>query len=299
MNNAHPGLPEFEYVKPASLKEASKFLAEHAGEARPFSGGTDMFVRLRDGFFKETKFMVDVKGLDGTNEIMFDPKKGLTIGAAISMNRVVAHPEIQKVYPLLAEAARTVASFQLRSRATIVGNICNASPAGDTIGACLVYDGYLNVHGVDGFYTLPLDSFFKGPGKTTLKPGDVVVSVGFPIPAKDHAGRYIKLGRNRLSDLSVVGVTAFVSEDKTIPSGYRFRLALASVAPVPFVPAAAEKILAEKPFSEEVAAEAGQAAMDAITPIDDTRGSARYRKYMVRNLVRQALMDAWSRHNKA
>jgi carbon-monoxide dehydrogenase medium subunit len=119
MINPHPGLPELEYVKPASLAEASKFLAEHEGKARPFSGGTDCLVRLRDGVLK-LDYMVDIKGLDGTREISFDSKKGLTIGAAVTMNRVASYPDVLKHYPNLAEAARSVASYQLRNRATII-----------------------------------------------------------------------------------------------------------------------------------------------------------------------------------
>ena len=153
---AHPGLPEFDYVKPKSLAEASQFLADHAGISRPLCGGTDTFVRLRDGAWKENKYLVDIKGLDGTRELIFDPVSGLTVGAAVNMNRISAFPQVREHYPLLAEACDTVAAYQLRSRATVVGNICNASPAGDTIGACLLYNGVLNVHGVDGIRQEPL-----------------------------------------------------------------------------------------------------------------------------------------------
>ena len=104
MINPYPGLPEFDYVKPDSLAEASQFLAAHAGEARPLMAETDIFVRMRDRV----------------------------------MNQVIASPDVKNCYPLLAEAAAKVASYQLRTRATIVGNICNASPAGDTIGACIL-----------------------------------------------------------------------------------------------------------------------------------------------------------------
>ncbi|MEW5956378.1 MAG: xanthine dehydrogenase family protein subunit M [Chloroflexota bacterium] len=289
-----PGLPEFDYIKPTSLAEASKFLAEHSGQARPFMGGTDTFVRMRDGFWKE-KYIVDVKNLDGMSEITFDPATGLTIGASVNMNRVVASPEVQAHYPLLAEAAHSVASYQLRSRATIAGNICNASPAGDTIGACLVLDGILRVHGVDGVRQEPLSTFFRGPGQTVLKPGDIVTAVSFPLPPAGYAGAYIKLGRNALSDLAIVGVTALGYPDSTAASGYRFRLALASVAPIPLRATPAEAILAGKPITGEVIAEAAQAAMDACTPIDDVRGSARYRKFMVRNLTKKALLEVWAK----
>ena len=297
MINPHPGLPELEYVKPASLAEASKFLAEHEGEARPFSGGTDCFVRLRDGVLK-LNYLVDVKNLDGTKELSFDPQKGLTIGAAVPMNRVASHPDVIKNYPNLVEAAWSVASYQLRNRATIIGNICNASPAGDTIGTCMVLDGVLKVHGLTGIRQIPLNSFFLGPGKTVLKPGDVVISITLPIPPKGFFGVYKKLGRNTIGDLSIVGVTVMGYPSKESPSGFRFRIALASVAPVPFEALKAEAVLSEKKITAESIAEAAQLAMDSVTPIDDVRGSARYRKYMVRNLTREAITEVWSKLSK-
>ena len=154
MINSHPGLPEFDYIKPASLADASRFLSEHAKESMPFSGGTDTFVRMRDGNLSP-RFLVDIKGFDETKEISFHSKTGLTIGAAVPMNRVIAFPDAGRVYPLLVEAARSVASYQLRNRATIIGNICNASPAGDTIGACLVLQGALTIHGEGGLRNIP------------------------------------------------------------------------------------------------------------------------------------------------
>ena len=297
MINPHPGLPELEYVKPASLADASKFLADHEGKAKPFSGGTDCFVRLRDGVMK-LDYLVDIKGLEGTHELSFDPAKGLTIGAAVTMNRVAAHPDVIKHYPNLAEACRSVASYQLRNRATIIGNICNASPAGDTIGTCLALDGILNVHGVDGTRTVPLISFFLAPGRTVLKPGDVVTSITLPVPPKGLVGLYKKLGRNAISDLSIVGVTVLGYPNPKSPSGYTFRIALASVAPVPFEANKAEAILSEGKVTAETIAKAAEAAMESVTPIDDVRGSARYRKYMVRNLTREALTEVWAKLSK-
>lgn len=297
MINPHPGLPELEYLKPTSLTEASKFLADHAGEARPFSGGTDCFVRLRDGIWK-TGTLVDVKQLEGVNELTFDAKKGLTIGAAITMNKVASNPDVLKYYPNLAEAARSVASYQLRNRATIIGNICNASPAGDTIGTCMILDGVLNVHGVNGFYSVPLSNFFIGPGKTVLKPGDIVTSISIPLPPKGMVGTYKKLGRNTIGDLSIVGVAVLGYPSTETKSGYRFRIALASVAPTPYESLKAEAVLAESKITADVIAEAGVAAMDSVNPIDDVRGSARYRKFMVRNLTREAVAEVWKKISK-
>ncbi|MBC8496651.1 MAG: xanthine dehydrogenase family protein subunit M [Anaerolineales bacterium] len=293
MQEAHPSLPEFDYIKPKTLAEASQFLADHAGKARPLLGGTDIFVRMRDGVWKD-KYLVDVKGLNGTNEIAFDPTKGLTIGAAMTMNQVSAHPDVKEHYAVLADAVDKVASYQLRSRATTVGNICNASPAGDTIGACILLGGVLNVHGVDGVRQEPLSSFFKGPGSTALKPGDVVTSLELPLPPKGMLGKYLKLGRNKSSDLSIIGVTVVGFPDESAASGYRMKLVLASVAPVPLVVDKVEEILSTKPIAEESIAEAAQAAMDTCAPIDDVRASARYRKIMVRNLSQKALTEIWN-----
>ena len=294
MITAHPTLPEFDYIKPATLEEASTFLAQHAGEARAFIGGTDVFVRMRDGAWQD-KYLVDVKGLPGIDDLKFDPAKGLTVGAAVNMNRLIASPEVNEHYPVLAEAAHTVASYQLRTRATIAGNICNASPAGDTIGACLVHDARLHVHGVDGDRVESLRTFFKGPGRTVLKPGDIVVAVEYPIPPKGAQGKYIKLGRNAIGDLAIVGVTAFGYPDRT-PAGYRFLVALASVAPTPLLLDMA--LLREKPITEATINEAAEFAMSAVTPIDDVRGSARYRKLMVRNMTRKVLTEVWEKLKK-
>lgn len=290
--NAYPGLPEFDYVKPDTYADATEFLMTHATEARPFIGGTDLFVQMRDKVIRP-KFLVDVKGLEGMNDISFDDSQGLKIGAAVNMNRVIAAPEVIKHFGVLAEAAQSVASYQLRTRATIVGNICNASPAGDTIGASLLLNGVLNVHGQGGLRQEPLSTFFLGPGETILDPGDIVTSIQFPLPPHGLKGRYLKLGRNRLSDLSIVGVTAVGYPDGDTVSGFRFRLALASVAPVPLVVEEVGDILGGASITEDTLQEAAVAAMEASSPIDDVRGSARYRKLMVRNLSLNALRDVW------
>jgi carbon-monoxide dehydrogenase medium subunit len=292
MINPHPGLPEFEYIKPVSIAEASRFLADHPDDARPFLGGTDTFIRLRDGVLK-LKYLVDVKGLDGTDTILFDATKGLTIGAAVNMNMVISSQAVNEFYPILAEAAHTVASYQLRTRATIVGNICNASPAGDTIGACMALDGVLHVCSQQGSKQVSLKNFFLGPGKTTLVPGDIVTAISFPLPPEHCAGNYLKVGRNVIGDLAIVGVTAFGYPDTATPSGYQFKIVLASVAPVPLVAFKAQEILNGESISEKSITNASQAAMEACTPIDDVRSSARYRKYMVRNMTAKAVSNVW------
>jgi carbon-monoxide dehydrogenase medium subunit len=153
----------------------------------------------------------------------------------------------------------------------------------------------LNIQGVNGARQEPLKSFFLGPGKTTLKPGDIVTAIRFPVPPRGCAGRYLKLGRNQLSDLSIVGVTALGYPDPACSSGFRFRLALASVAPVPFLPVEVETYLANNPITADAIQEAARLAAEACTPIDDVRSSARYRKQMVNKLSARALTSVWQK----
>jgi carbon-monoxide dehydrogenase medium subunit len=292
MLNPLHGLPPFDYIKPGSLKEASVYLSSNHPHAAPFSGGTDIFVKLR-GLFSQYKFLVDIKHLPGMSEIQFDEVDGLLIGAAVDMNRVIHSPVINHFYPVLTNACANVASYQLRTRATIIGNICNASPAGDTIGACLLLDGMLNTYHHAGGRQIPLADFFSGPGETILIPGEIVTSIQIPAPPAGMTGTYIKLGRNAKGDLAIVGVTVVGYPDESIASGYQIKLALASVYPTPLVVNQVNDLLSTTPICEERIQECGEISMNASNPVDDVRASARYRKYMVRNLTIKAISKVW------
>jgi len=283
-------IAKFDYVQPKTCQEAVNFLVAHDGKAQPFMGGTDLFVRLRDGL-QEARYVVDLKGLPGMLDITFDPATGLRMGAAVNMNRMAAFPAVQARYPILAEAAHTVASYQLRTRATVAGNLCNASPASDTAPACLVLDANVVLWGPGGERRLPLNGFFVGPGRTRMEPGEIMTAIEIPLPPDGAVGRYLKLGRNAVGDLAIVGVAAIGFPDATSASGHRFRIALASVAPTPLRATAAEEVLSQGTLAGETIDAAAAAAMASVTPISDVRGSAVYRKQMVRNLTRRAVSE--------
>jgi CO/xanthine dehydrogenase FAD-binding subunit len=182
MLNPHPGLPEFDYVKPASLEEASHFLASHPGEARPFSGGTDCFVRMRDGFM-QPKFMVDIKGLEENEGTHFSSRKGPYHRRGCMHEPGCSHARSHQLLSIFSwKRSGLLPAISCGHGLQLIGNICNSSPAGDTIGACLVLEGQLNVHGVHGDRVEPLKTFFRGPGKNVLEPGDIVTSITLPIP---------------------------------------------------------------------------------------------------------------------
>jgi CO/xanthine dehydrogenase FAD-binding subunit len=284
-----PVLPSFDYIKPATPQEVPRLLRKSDGQARLFMGGTDVFVRMRDGFITP-RILIDVKHLPGMREIKFTKRNGLTIGPAVDMNSLARHPAVKNHYPLLADALHSVASYQLRTRATMGGNLCNASPAADTAPAALVLEAMMVLHGRRGERCVPSTEFFLGPGRTAIKPGEFLLRIEIPPVPKGAVGRYIKLGRNALGDLAIVGVAVLGYPDKKAKSGYRFRLALASAAPMPIRAPEAEAILAGAPLTPDVIEAAATAAMETARPIDDVRSSAAYRKAMVKNLTRRAVV---------
>lgn len=294
-----PGLPSFDYIKPVSPAEVTKLLLKRNGNARLFMGGTDVFVRMRDGFFAP-QFLIDVKRLPGMTAIKFSKRAGLTIGAGADMNTIARHPAVIENYPLLVEAIDAVASYQLRTRATMGGNLCNASPAADTAPAALVLSANLVLHGRRGERVVPIEKFFLGPGKTAMKPGEFLLRIEIPpLPAQRGAvGRYLKLGRNAHGDLAIVGVAVLGYPNKKAKSGFSFRIALASVAPTPIRVPNAEKILSASPITSETIQAAADAAMETAKPIDDVRSSAEYRKAMVRALTKRAVTEIWQAMKK-
>jgi carbon-monoxide dehydrogenase medium subunit len=292
-----PGLFPFDYIRPALLSEACRLLAEHGGEACPFMGGTDIFVQMRDGAVRP-RLLVDVKHLPGMRDITWDDAVGLTIGAAATMNDIARHPDIRTRCPLLAEAANSVASYQVRNRATIGGNLCNGSPCADIAPACLVLEGRVLLQGSDGEREVGMDAFFLGPGETSLRVGELMTAVRYPLLPAGSAGRYLKLGRSKAGDLAIVSVAVLGFPAEETPSGCRFRIALGAVAPTVIRAPAAEAVLAQNPPSEEAFALAADEAMEAAVPIDDVRASAAYRRAMVRNLTLRGLMDVWAQMKK-
>ncbi len=291
---ARPGLPAFDYIRAGSVKEVVRILEEHGTAAKLMMGGTDLLPSLREGA-RKADVVVDVKGLPGMRGIGYDSETGLHVGAAVTLNELAADQVVQEQYPLLAEAAFSVAGYQVRNRATLGGNLCNASPCADTAPAVLVLEGELLLQGPSGDRMVPATSFFRGPGETQLGPCEFVTGIRFPVPPPGSASRYLKLGRTRAGDLALVGVAVLGFPNVTAPSRFRFRIGLGSVAPVPVRVPEAEQILASRPPGEDSIAQAAQAAREAASPITDVRGSAEYQKAMVYTLTIRALREVWER----
>lgn len=296
----------FDYVIPKDHAEASALLADGNGAARAFMGGTDFLIRARGGFIRPER-VIDLKGLPGMREIREDAAGGLVIAAACSMNQVAMHPEVLRRYDLLAQACNAVASYQLRNRATVGGNCCNASPAADTAPALYCLDAEAQIFGPAGTRRIPIDRFFVGPGKTALLPGEFLTALFLPPAPPAARGVFSKLGRTKLGDIAMVSVAVYCTtedqgpktKDRGRPSsfvvGRHWAIALGAVGPTPLRAREAEAALAEdaSPAGIERAA---QLAAAAARPIDDIRASAAYRRAMVAVLTRrgiESVLQSW------
>jgi carbon-monoxide dehydrogenase medium subunit len=288
-------LQPFDYVIPRDFAEASALLAAGAGAVRAFQGGTDLLIRARGGFVRPQR-VVDLKGLPEMREIRPGQAGWLVIGAACTMNQVAGHPTVQAHYDLLAQACNAVASYQLRNRATIGGNLCNASPAADTAPALYCLDAMVELYGPTGARRMPIADFFVGPGRTAMHTGEFLTAIHLPPAPTSARGVFNKLGRTRLGDISTVSVAVWVDCGLGEPTAIRntqyairnIRIALGAVGPTPLRAPAAEAALAADASPAGVRA-AAQLAAEASRPIDDIRASAAYRKAMVAVLTRRGI----------
>lgn len=273
---------DLDFLSPTTVDEAIALKAV-SGTAW-LLGGTDLLPQMRAGR-KAPGRLVDLKRIPGFHEIREVGDGGLSIGAAVPLADVEIHPLILDRFPLLAECARTVGAWPLRQRATLAGNLCNASPAADTAVALLALDAEVRAASIAGRRTIPIREFFLGPGLSALEPGELVTEVVLPGASAGFKGSYLRLSRRKGMDLATVGVLVGKSNG-TLPA--RWRVALAAVAPTPLRLRAVEELLEAK--GARAADEAAEAARLACRPITDLRGSAEYRREMVGVLVRRGAL---------
>jgi len=272
---------DLDYLAPTTVDEAIALKAM-PGTAW-LMGGTDLLPQMRAGR-KAPERLVDLKRIPGLHEIREVADGGLSIGAAVPLADIETHPGVLDRFPLLAECAKTVGAWPLRQRATLGGNLCNASPAADTAVALLVLDAEVKVASTAGRRSIPIREFFLGPGQAAIHPGELVTEIVLPGAAAGFRGSYLRLSRRKGMDLATVGVLVGKSNG-TLPA--RWRVALAAVAPTPLRLRAVEELLEAK--GAAVACEAAEAARVACRPITDLRGSAEYRREMVSVLVRRGV----------
>lgn len=268
-------LHDFSYSRPQSLNEALSFLAEHGDTTDVFSGGTDLFVSIRAGLETPT-YVMDLKGIRELKEISFDEKTGLSIGACVTINELLEFPAVADKYAVLFEAARELATHQLRNRATVIGNVVTASPCGDTSSPLMVLGGEVTLASAAGERTMPLSEFITGVKATLIRPEEIVTKISVPTTWAGVPGGYKKLKRIKGHDLGLVMV-AMIRHPTAL------RVAVGSAAPTP--------VLLPDFSPDATVQEIQAAAQKAISPIDDVRSSKEYRRFMVDVFIKRLMEE--------
>ena len=275
------------YYSPNTLEEALRLLAEHAPQARIVAGATDLILELERGVRQGVEMLIDITRVPGLDRITLGTDGWLRLGPLVTHNDCVASEVIvRRAYPL-ARACWEVGSPQIRNRATVAGNLITASPANDSIAPLMALDAQVRLRSARAERTVALRDFYSGVRKTVLQPDEMLTEISFPALGRGESGTFVKLALRRAQAISVVNAAVVLGR-----SGGKVRrasIALGAVAPTILRVESAESHLLGKALSPENARQAAELAAQAARPIDDLRGSAAFRREMVRVGVRRAL----------
>ena len=284
-------LPRFEYYEPKGMSEACKLLWDLKTSVKIIAGGTDILVNMKKGLLSP-KYIVGISKVEELSEIE-TRKGGISIGSHIIASELVESGIIKKKYSIIAKAASVLGSPLIRNRATIGGNIVTARPAADLPPALIAMGAKVKLKSKKGEREVSLDSFFKGPGQTVIKPDEILTKIIINDPPPFTGGDYVKLMHRQSLEIAIVAVAARITLDK--PNGVikEAKIILSAVAPKAIHASLAEKaLIGEKP-TEKLFLEAASVASTECTPINDIRGGAEYRCAMVEILTKRALAGAF------
>jgi len=281
---------DFEYFKPKTLNEALDFLAQFGSKAKILAGGTDLILRIKEGF-ETPDALIDVKGIKELNRIELVDNV-LFIGANITFSELIESEIIKDNFHLLWESSKTVASVGTRNRATITGNICSAVPSLDSGPALLVYNAEVLVKNSKGERKISIHDWFIAPKKTAIKSDEMVIGLLIHKHGKKNGTCYMKLGRYTGEDLAQAGVGILVSEEN------EYRIAFCAVGPIPKRFTKIEALLNGKTLNGELIKEAQLLALSEISPITDIRATKEYRNHMIQVMIERGLKTSIERLNK-
>lgn len=273
--------------------EACQIMAEFKDRARPLAGGTDLLVQMKEGNLSPES----VVSLSRIQELSGMESSGtmLRIGACHTVSELAASHLLGERFWALRTAASSLGSPLIRNLATAGGNLVSARPAADLPPSLMAYGGRVILTRTSEERTLPLDGFFLGPGQTLMQGDEILSGILIPRPPPGSGAAYIKLGNRKSLEISVVNVASFISLEEGTETIRKSRIVLGAVAPVPLRAVSAEQLLEGERPGERLFRRAAETAASECRPIDDLRGSARYRRAMVEVLVERTLKEAWKR----
>ncbi len=284
------------YESPQTMDEAVALLAGAGGEARVLAGGTDLLVQLRNDMI-EPELVVDIKHIDEVRSIAAEDG-GYRVGAAVSAAEMGEHDGLHAKYPGVVEAADLIGSTQIQGRATMVGNLCNGSPAADSVPALIAAGAIATIAGPDGRRDLPVEEVVTGPGQTALAKGEIVTSLFLPARPAHTGDAYLRFIPRTEMDIAVVGAGVCVTLDDAGVC-QAARVALGAVAERPLLVQEASDALIGSTCDDDALAKLDAAASAACRPIDDKRGTKEFRIQVAGVLARRAAVLAFERARKA
>ncbi|MGI9491830.1 MAG: FAD binding domain-containing protein [Geminicoccaceae bacterium] len=281
-----------QYESPETIEDAVALLADGQTRTRVLAGGTDLLVQLRSGMI-EPDLVVDIKRIPGLRQIT-EENGGFRIGAAVAGAELSEHPGVKHLWPGVVEAVDLIGSTQIQGRASMVGNLCNASPAADSVPAMIAAGAAVRIVGPGGERDMPVDDVVTGPGETCLKDGEIVTSVFLPARPPRSGDAYLRFIPRTEMDIAVVGAGVSVTlDDQGICAAARVGLGAVAATPL-LVPDAAAALIGTK-LDDQALASFGKAASAACRPIDDKRGTIEYRIKVASVLARRAAVIARDR----
>jgi carbon-monoxide dehydrogenase medium subunit len=286
-------LRSVEYVAPRTLDEAVTALAGAGPTGRVLSGGTDIIIQAREGR-KDVSLFVDVKKVPETMTVSID-KDGLTIGASVPCAELYENPEIARRYPALIDSASLIGGIQIQSRASLGGNLCNSSPAADSIPTLIVLGATCQIAGPDRRREIPVEDFCTGPGTNALEPGEILVALRLPAPEPNSGAAFERFIPRNEMDIAVCNAAASVRLNADQTRFEAARIAVGAVAPTPLLVKAAADALAGQDLSAATIASAAEEAGRVARPITDMRGSIAQRKHLATVLTRRVIERAVER----
>lgn len=274
-------MKNFEYIKPSNLADAISALREYE-DAFLFAGGTDLLVGMKNNFLKP-QYIIDLKGIPNMDS--FECENGWKFGSLTTIRDIEVSKAIREKMPYLYQAAGCLSSVQIRNRATLGGNLCNASPAADMATMFLAMSSQVKIICVDNEKIVELDKFFTGPNSTILNRGEVLTEIIVPRDAEQFKGVYMKFGPRKGMDIGIVNIAVLLDADFKSGLCKRIRIALGAVAPKPIRARQAEGLLNGNALSPDSINKAAELASSESDPISDFRASAAYRRELVKTLV--------------
>ena len=285
-------MAEFRYECPETIEAAISILASGDETARIFAGGTDLLVQIEAEVI-EPALLVDIKKIAEAREIAIGADE-IRVGAAVTGAELGEHDELKSLLPGVVEAVELIGSAQIQGRATVGGNVCNASPAADSVPALIAAGAKAVIAGPDGRREVPVEELSTGPGRTSLAKGELVVSLVLSKPPARSGDAYLRFIPRTEMDIAVVGAGIAVALDSE-GACTAARLSLGAVAPTARLVAAAPEILVGKRLDEDTLEALAEAARDACSPIDDKRGTIKFRTKVAGVLARRVAEIAWKR----